>query len=51
MGDGVMKRHPIENKVFCDGTFKEPDDTSKYTVMLFHGINGSTGLPAINHFL
>lgn len=28
MGDGVMKRHPIENKVFCDGTFKEPDDTT-----------------------
>ena len=43
MGDGVMKRHHIENKVFCDGTFKEPDDTSKYTVMLFNGINGSTG--------
>ena len=43
MGDGVMKRHPIENKVFCDGTFKEPDDNSKYTVMLFHGINGSIG--------
>ena len=21
-----MKRHPTENKLFCDGTFKEPDD-------------------------
>lgn len=28
MGDGVMKRRPIENKVFCDGTFKEPDDNT-----------------------
>lgn len=31
MGDGVMKRHPIENKVFCDGTFKEPDDNTTMT--------------------
>ncbi|XP_066016840.1 uncharacterized protein [Pocillopora verrucosa] len=29
MGDGVMKRHPTENKVFCDGTFKEPDDNNE----------------------
>ena len=38
-----MKRHPTENKVFCDGTFKEPDDNSKYTFTLFHAINRSTG--------
>ena len=29
-----MKRHPTENKLFCDGTFKEPDDNSKYTVVI-----------------
>ena len=41
-GDGIMKRHLTNNsalEVKCDGTFQESDANSKYTVMLFHGIN------------
>ena len=34
---GVMKRSTSENKVICDGTFEEPDDSkdSKYSFVIY----------------